>query len=194
MRFTHPRAWLRARAPLADPAEAVREVTRRYLGAYGPATREDFARWFGTSSPAQAERWLRGLGEEAVRVTVDGMPAWALAAELPALAAAAPEGRIRLLPAFDPYVVAAPRASEVVLPAAHRAAVYRPQGWLSPVVAVDGRIVGTWSHERAGTRLRVVVEPFGAADAPLRRGVEEEAERLGVHLGAPAEVRWAGDG
>lgn len=190
VRFTHPRRWLGEPAVAVEPAAAVAEVTRRYLGAYGPATREAFARWFGMTSPAQAERWLRGLGDEVVRVTLGGAPAWALAAHLPAVATAEPEGHVRLLPAFDPFVVAAPRDADAFLPAVHRPAVYRPQGWLSPVVAIDGRPAGTWSHEHLRGRLRVTVRPFAAPDAALRRGVNAEAERLAAHLGAPAEVRW----
>jgi len=47
---------------------------------------------------------------------------------------------VRLLPAFDHYVVAAPRDREAVLPEALKSQVYRPQGWLSPVLLVDGRM------------------------------------------------------
>jgi hypothetical protein len=40
VRFTHP-------GPVRelDPQKALAELARRYLGAYGPATRDDFARW-----------------------------------------------------------------------------------------------------------------------------------------------------
>ena len=84
-----------------------------------------------------------------------------LAADAEAAAAAEPDGAVRLLPAFDQYVVGAPRGDDDVVPAAERARVYRPQGWLSPVLLVDGRVAGVWSHERAGDRLVVEIEPFG---------------------------------
>jgi hypothetical protein len=70
---------------------------------------------------------------------------------------------VRLLPAFDHYVVAAPRDREAVLPEALKSRVYRPQGWLSPVLLVDGRIEGVWSHERKANRLIVEVETFRRA-------------------------------
>jgi hypothetical protein len=38
---------------------------------------------------------------------------------------------------------------EAVLPGALKGYVYRPQGWLSPVVLVDGRMEGVWRHERS---------------------------------------------
>ena len=49
---------------------------------------------------------------------------------------------------------------EAVLPGALKGHVYRPQGWLSPVVLVDGRMEGVWRHERRGG---------GRTAGPLRR-------------------------
>jgi len=113
---------------------------------------------------------------------------WALAADVEELCAAEPSGVVRLLPAFDPHVVAAPRSREQVLPAARRGEVYRAQGWLSAVVVVDGRIAGTWSHERAGGRVAVSVTPWGPLSAGIERGIAAEAERLAAFLGADVEL------
>jgi hypothetical protein len=87
-----------------------------------------------------------------VEVRVDGADGWLLAEHLDEARAARPSGLVRLLPAFDHYVVAAPRDGQAGPDAANRSRVYRPQGWLSPVVLVDGRIAGVWRHERAGRR------------------------------------------
>ena len=97
---------------------------------------------------------------------------------------------MRLLPAFDHYVVAAPRDRDAVLPASVRGRVYRPQGWLSPVVLLDGRMVGVWRHELEAGRLRVEVEAFAGLPAGARSGVEAEAERLAAHLGHGLELAW----
>lgn len=67
---------------------------------------------------------------------------------------------------------------EAVLPGALKGYVYRPQGWLSPVVLVDGRMEGVWRHERRGDRLSVEIEPFAHQPDWVRRAAEEEAERL----------------
>jgi hypothetical protein len=125
-----------------------------------------------------------------VEVRVDGADGWLLAEHLDEARAARPSGLVRLLPAFDHYVVAAPRDGQAGPDAANRSRVYRPQGWLSPVVLVDGRIAGVWRHERAGSALRVAVEPFEAISAPVRAGVEAEAERLAAFLGGSPEVVW----
>jgi Winged helix DNA-binding domain len=190
VRFVRPDQWL-GRQSAVSGEEAARVVARRYLAAYGPANREAFARWFGITSPAQAGRWLAGLGEEAVTVEVDGAAGWMLAEHVEEALAAEPDGTVRLLPAFDQHVVAAPRDVEAVLSAEHRERVYRAQGWLSPVVLVGGRIAGVWSHERQGARLAVEVAPFGRLAAGARRGVEAEAEALAGFLGGRLELRWS---
>jgi len=190
VRFARPDQWLGPQ-PAADRDESARAVARRYLGAYGPATREAFARRFGSPSPAQSGRWLELLGDELSRVDVEGEPSVMLAADVEAATAAEPAGTVRLLPAFDQYVVAAPREQAAVLGPEVRGRVYRPQGWLSPVVLVDGRMAGVWSHDRSGSRVTVEVQPFAHLRARERTAVETEAGALAAHLGGELELRWA---
>ena len=116
-------------------------VTRRFLAAYGPATYHDWARWWG-GGIATARQCLAALGDEVSAVELDGEKAWMLAAdagearERPALRSA------WLLPAFDQYVIGVPRHAEHLLAADVRSPVYRPQGWLSPVLSIDGFMQG----------------------------------------------------
>jgi hypothetical protein len=165
------------RFDLPDPFEAMsveaatQEVARRYLTRYGPATREDLAKWFGHPSPAQAGKWITGAVE-----TEFG---WALPEDADAIEATEPCGAVRLLPAFDQYVVAAPR-DERACPRPER--VYRPGGWFSPVLLVDGVMAGVWKDED-GT---LTIEPFSKLSKAVREAAEAEAARL-PH--APV-VRW----
>jgi hypothetical protein len=151
-----------------DPAEAGTELARRYLTRYGPGTREDLAKWFG-GTPAVAGRWLKGLD---VAETEFGL---ALAADVDALEAAEPSGVVRLLPAFDQYVVAAPRDTRATS-APER--IYRPGGWFSPVLLVDGVMAGVWSLE--GDTL--TIEPFAKLGKAVREASASEAARLAPNL------------
>jgi hypothetical protein len=158
-----------------DGAEATRELARRFLTRYGPATREAFARWFGAPSPAPPGRWIKALGDE---VTETGF-GWMLGADVAACEAAEPCGAVRLLPAFDQYVVAAPRDRTAT---AQPERIYRPGGWFSPVLLVDGVMAGVWAREGD----EVTIEPFGALSGAVRAAAEAEAARL---PGAP-RVGW----
>lgn len=190
VRFTRPDQWLDGWAP-ADPDVALPEITRRYFAAHGPATREDFARWWGVS-PAAAGRLVTGLGGGLAPVEVDGSPMWMPVADAAGAEAAEPlgDGVVRLLPAFDHYVVAATAHAAGLLPGDFRHRVYRPQGWLSPVVLVGGRMDGVWSQTVKGGRLVVHVEPFVELSARTQRAVGEEAERLARFTGATLDLTW----
>ncbi len=191
VRFTRPASWVPGFTPPGPDEAASAALLRTYLHAYGPAPREQFQRWFGMTSPAEAGRWIAALGDDVCEVDVEGSRGWMLAADVEAAAAAEPSGVVRLLPGFDHYVVAAPRDAEAVLPGEHRARVYRPQGWLSPVLLVDGRMAGVWSHDVAGGRVAISVEPFAAVGSDVRAGVEAEAQRLAAFLGGEPDVAWA---
>jgi len=185
--FTRPASWLPGLTE-QDPERALPEIARRFLAAHGPATREDLARWWAVS-PAQAGRMLAALGEEAVQVEVDGAPGWwVLVADLDELRHAEPVRSVRLLPAFDQYVVAATKHAARLMPGDFTDRVYRAQGWLSPVLLVDGWMAGVWSHERRGDRVRVRLEPFGELPERVHRAAVAEAERLAAFLGGRLEL------
>mgnify|MGYP000533679486 CR=1 FL=1 len=189
VRFTTPSTWVGDRLATWEPEEALREVTRRFLATYAPATAEDLARWWGVG-PARARRMLAGLGDEIVQVWLDERPRWALARDVEHLARAAPPGVVRLLPAFDPWVAGASRAEPAALEPRYRERVFRPQGWISPVLLLDGRMAGVWGYTRRSRRLRVEVEPFDGLPAWAREQIEAEAQRLAVFLGSQLDLHW----
>jgi len=190
VRFTTPATWIPGGIGRTDPVDALREITRRFLGAYAPVAVGDVARWWGGSRTARGARMLAALGEEAVEVDVEGQRAWVLARDVRELACAESPRAARLLPAFDPWVVGASRGAAALLEPRHKARVYRGQGWISPVVLVNGRMVGVWRHARKGRRLLVEIEPFGRLPAWARTQVEAESERLAVFLDGELELNW----
>jgi uncharacterized protein YcaQ len=189
VRFTRPDAWLGRSLDTGDGDEALREVTRRHLGAFGPAAREDLARWWGVQ-PAQGGRMLKALGDEVVEVDADGTPGWMLREHAEEAASAEPPRLARLLPGFDMWTIGAARDAAALLDPAEKKRVYRDQGWISPVLLVNGRMEGVWKHERKGKRLAVAIEPFGKLPKWARAQAEAEAERLAAFLGGDLEVSW----
>lgn len=190
VQFTNPRSWLGGLADGISAADATAEVTRRYLAAYGPATAYDLARWWNGGGVAHGRRWLAALGEEVAEVEVGGARAWMLAADARRVRATEPVTSVRLLPGFDQFVVGSSWHAEQLMPGAFRARVFRPQGWISPVLLVDGLMHGVWRHEIKGSRVEVTIEPFARVPARVKRGTAEEAERLADFLGGKLELLW----
>lgn len=190
VQFTNPQSWLGLAKNGVAPEEATAEVTRRFLASYGPATARDLSRWWNGGGVSLGRQWLASLGAEIAEVAVEGTPAWMLAGDLKRLRDVEPPRSVRLLPGFDPYVVASSHHTGHLMPGDFRSRVFRPQGWISPVLAVDGRLFGVWRHERKGSRVRITVEPFVRVPAWMRRGAGEEAERLAVFLGGKLEFSW----
>jgi len=190
--FTSPRTWLGRAVEALDGEAALDEVARRFLRAYAPATADDFRRWWAISE-ARARRRLQRL--DVAEVAVGGEPALVLAEDRDDLLAAEPDATVRLLPAFDPWVIGATRHSDRLMPGPwFRDRVHRAQGWVSPVLTVGGRIAGVWRHERRGDGLAVTVSPFGRPPRAVRIAAQGEAERLAAFLGArDLALEWTAD-
>lgn len=190
VRFTTPANWIQADITYLDPADALPEITRRFLSAYAPATETDLARWWlGGATPTRGRKMLEALDGEAVTVDLEGERVWVLARDLQEMASVRPANTVRLLPAFDPWVIGATRNSSAVLDPKYRERIYRRQGWVSPVLLVNGRMAGVWKYQKKGQRLIVSIEPFGRLPAWAGRQIEAETERLAEFLGGDLDLQ-----
>jgi Winged helix DNA-binding domain len=187
-RFTSPAFWLGGPIEQPSPDEGLRELARRFLAAYAPATSHDLAWWSGFDR-RRVRRMLAMLGDDAVEVDVEGTLALMPRRDLRKAAGMEPVDAARLLPAFDPWTVGATRRHPAFLDPRHHARVYRPQGWISPVLLVNGRIVGVWRHEVKKRRLHVELEPFDRLPRWAREQLEKDAERLVRFLDAGLELK-----
>jgi Winged helix DNA-binding domain len=190
VRFTRPDTWLSATPPPVDSQIATAEITRRYLAVNSPATYQDLARWWNGGEVTTARQWIAALGSEVCPVEVDGRQAWMIAADASEVRELAAARSVRLLPAFDQYVVAASWHAEQLLPGDFRSRVYRPQGWISPVLLVNGRMDRVWRHEIKRSRVEVVIDPFIKVPAWARRAAGQEAERLAAFLDGTLDLVW----
>jgi hypothetical protein len=188
VRFTNPASWIPYAIDRPDPEQAVVNITRRFLSAYAPVTAESLTRWWlGPPMPRRGERMHSALGEEAVDIDVEGQLAKVLARDVRDMQSTDMPNIARLLPAFDPWVTGMSRSAPFLEPQ-HQSRVFRKQGWISPVLLVNGRIAGVWGYERRGRRLIVEIEPFGTLPVWAEAQIEAEAERLAAFFDCRLEL------
>jgi hypothetical protein len=187
--------WEGARAPTVwtvdaaeiEPADATRELARRYLHVFGPATADGFARWAGISrrSAATAFASLEGsllpvrspLGDE-----------WLLVDDEPAVRAAeTPAAPARLLPSGDAYFLLHGAARELLVPQAdQRQLLWTSRVWPGALL-VEGEVRGTWRRAQHTVR----IDAWARLPRDARDAIEAEARSLPLPgLDRAIEVVW----
>lgn len=163
------------------------ELARRFVRLTGPTRPAEVAEWLSTLPPsvgsAVADRLWQAIAPELVEVGVEGRRRWALQDEVAALQAAPPPTVARLLPPRDPFVNGDQQI--VFADPANARRVRRATGGPGTIL-IDGEVVGTWRHRRAGRGLQVELAPFARLPDDRHRQLEEQA-------GAVARMRGADD-
>ena len=188
--FVRPSQWIgnaeKNKWQSVEPYMALQEIARRYLRAYGPSTPEDFSRWWAGGfgfGIGPAKKLFRSMEGELEAVDVEGWRAFALRSTLEPMQMRETHGVVRLLPLFDAYTLGVGRDIEPLLPKVFKLRVYRPQGWISAVVLVDGRMEGVWEYQSRKPKTVIKVQIFSPASAAsVKEGIEVESERLGAFL------------
>ncbi len=178
--FVRPQHWLGGWRTV-DPDGALVEVARRYLRAFGPATRQDFARWWAGGWGGVGKPAWEGLDGELVDVSVEGLRGQLLATDLAVLESPPKVPAVQLLPGFDSYLMGHAHRDHLV-EAAYRSRVSRTAGWISPVVLHAGHCVAVWSHQVVGDRLRVAVQPFRRLAPKVLPEIRKRAQIIGEAL------------
>ncbi|HEX2027699.1 MAG TPA: winged helix DNA-binding domain-containing protein [Nitriliruptorales bacterium] len=157
-------------APPAAPDDACEHLIRRYLAAFGPATKQDIAQWaglrrIGAISQAIASMDLRTFADEQGARLYD-LPD----AALPDPETPAPP---RLVPRFDNLMLSHADRSRVLGDVPVRRIVTK-NALVHATILVDGFVVGTWQLEDG----RVKLEPFTPLPPAVEAGLAEEIDRV----------------
>ena len=186
--FVRVDQWLPKQKPVAEAA-AKQILLRRYLKVYGPATLHDFSRWAGMNIPEAKAVWENCRDELREIECADGKK-FILHEDAGDLrdSRLASHG-LRLLPHFDVYLLGHAEKNHL-LAAAHYKRVYRNQGWISPVILLDGRIIGIWSYTRRAKNWLLEIEPFEKFSKRLCAQIEEETASLGKFLETTWEIKF----
>jgi hypothetical protein len=174
--FVRPDQWLGGWAAV-DGGAALREVFRRFLSAYGPATPREFAQWFGMQ-PGGALALMRELADELDDVAIEGHRAWMLANEVESTWPVA-QGAVCLLPHFDCYLIGChPRERLVPADATKRVLTRGAIGNL-PLLVIHGVVAGLWQQRRTGRRLEIGVETLRPLSPQQHQQLKAAVARIG---------------
>jgi DNA glycosylase AlkZ-like len=156
--------------PDADEDAGLERLARRYLAAFGPATRNELADWAGVPvtvfKDVLARMPLRRFAAEDGSELLDVPRAPLPDAETPA--------PIRFLPTWDAALLVHARRTGI-LPEAYRPRIFNtkaPQSF--GTFLIDGAVAGTWRFDGG----RVLTEPFQQLSREPRAELRDEAERL----------------
>ena len=158
---------------LPAAGEAAAHTIRRYLAAFGPATRADVSQWSGVPIRDLIAGFealpLRRFRDEQGRELLDVPRAPLATGDEPAPP--------RLLPRWDELLLAHKERTRV-LPEEFRRAVIHKNGDVQQALLADGFVAGLWRQDGD----RVVLEPFTPLPRGIRREAEDEARRLAAWL------------
>jgi hypothetical protein len=156
--------------PLPEPGEAAAHVLRRYLAAFGPASRRDVATWSGVAQRDFAEALAR---VEMVSYRDEhGMELFDLPGQpLPPASTPLP---VRFLARWDQPLLAYADRSRIMPPEVESLKLTLAG---DQTVTVDGRVAASWQlHRRAGG-VQVEVTPHVEISRAARAEIRAEAER-----------------
>jgi Winged helix DNA-binding domain len=185
--LARPDQWIEGWREVTDEDEALREVCRRFLRAYGPARPVDFSEWFASSAfkVADARAVFDDLAGSLEEIEVGGRSSFVLTGDR-----SFPEsGRhVRLLPEYDAYVMGSRERDRLVpdavreLIAGHGRGRYEGPAGVRLVLA-DGIAAGLWERRKRGKKLELDVRLVRRPGKARRVELESEADRMGVFLG-----------
>jgi Winged helix DNA-binding domain len=181
-----PTIWTVA-APRVGPAEARRELARRYLHVFGPATADGFARWAGISRRSATEAFA-SLEASLLPVRSPLGDEWLLTEDEPAVRAGVKvDAPARLLPSGDAYFLLDGAGRELLLPRQEqRERLWTPRVWPGALL-VEGEIRGTWRRAHHIVR----IDSWGRLSPRTRDVIEAEANTLPLPgLERPIDVVW----
>lgn len=176
--FTSYKTWV-GRGLEADHQEAARELVRKYLHCYGPATPDLFVTWLGCSKK-QGRRLWELAAQEMEPVSVLGKRAFILAADRDGFGSPGELSReVLLLGGHDPFLDQRDRFILQPDKSLHK------QIWKlvsNPgAIVYRGEIIGVWTGKKSGNKgMEIKMTLWMERGQDVRR----ELERLGAEYAA----------
>ena len=151
------------------------KAIKDYFRSYGPATAKNLRYWLGESLGAVRliQSWLASLSDRLALMEIEGSEAYVLRENLEQLMSTPKSNAVRLLPAYDQWVMGPGTSDTNIVPPNLRPLISRGA---NPVI-VAGRVLGTWLV--AGDAVTIV---WSDQQKAPKEQIAQEVERLSTIL------------
>lgn len=158
----------------AERDEALARLARIYFSSHGPATINDFTWWSGL--PAKdARHGLSMVSSEFSSEKTGTEEYWYKGKIVPA-AGSLPH--VKLLPAYDEFIISYRDRTAALALADHKKAV-SDNGLFRPVIIINGLVAGLWKKTAIKEKIKIEASIFGKIDKKTKDLIEKETLNFG---------------
>jgi hypothetical protein len=167
-------------APLSTD-EALPKLAIKYFSSHGPATQEDFSWWSGLGV-VRSKLAIESISKTLRSAIIEGQKYYYFD----------PETQIsktttHLLPAFDELLISyKDRTASIELE--HQSKAFTKNGIFKPVIAVSGKIAGTWKRTQTKSTIQIDASLFEKRTIIDSAELTKAAKRYGAYHSLPISI------
>ncbi len=169
---------------ILDREEALAELALRYFRSHGPAQLKDFSWWSGLLK-RDAETGLNFVKSK-LKSEIEGGKTYWFAPDTNFVKMSS--SAAFLLSIFDEYTIAYKDRSDMSGEGYIEQMISMGNALLS-VIVIDGKVVGSWKRTLKASSVVVEINPFRHLTDAEMESIQKAADRYGVFLGLPAQLK-----
>ncbi|NTV31039.1 winged helix DNA-binding domain-containing protein [candidate division WWE3 bacterium] len=190
--FINPRFYIKNWKE-SDPIMALQEIIRKYLQVYGPSNVKQFTNWWdGGSGLTYNKKVFDTLSDELAEVTIGDWRGVILESMKSELVDYQMNDHCLLLPLFDAFTIGLERGSDLFQTLAKKfhKFVFRPQGWISAVIVINGSIQGVWEYKIQSGKLIVKIQGFSTFSLSTKNDISNRVNDFAEYLSCKPEITF----
>jgi hypothetical protein len=162
--------------------EALAKLAGKYFKSHGPATIQDFSWWSGLSL-TNSRLALELIKPELASFQIEGNIFWFYEASI----SNENDQLLHLLPAFDEFLISyKDRTASIALE--HQPLAFTKNGIFNPVIAINGKVEGTWKRSIKKETVKIEIKPIGSFDKYTSGLITNKAKMYGDFLDLKVEI------
>lgn len=162
--------------------EALAKLAGKYFKSHGPATIQDFSWWSGLSLTS-SRLALELIKPELASFQIEGNIFWFYEASI----LDKTDTPIHLLPAFDEFLISY-KDRTASIASEHQPLAFTKNGIFNPVIAINGKVEGTWKRSIKKETVKIEIKPIGSFDKDTSELIINKAKMYGDFLDLKVEI------